>query len=61
MYSFSEEVELINEPPASTAIFNLLKVIHNSPSLSNNLGNYMRDPTSSGSYIAPYLYCVSLG
>lgn len=36
VYSLSEEVELIKEPPASAIIFNLLKVIHSSPSLSNN-------------------------
>lgn len=61
LYSFSEEVELIKEPPASAVIFNLLKVIHSSPILSNNLGNYVRYPASSGSHIAPCLYCVSLG
>lgn len=61
MYSFSEDVELIKEPPASIVIFNLLEVIHSSPSLSNNLSNYIRYCASSGSHIVPYLYCVSLG
>lgn len=36
VYSLSEELELIKEPPASAIIFNLLEVIHSSPSLSNN-------------------------
>ena len=61
MYSLSEKVELIKEPPPSAVILSLLKVIHSSPSLSNNLGNYIRYPTSSGSHIATYLYHVSLG
>lgn len=40
--SFSEEVELIKKAPASAVILNLLEVMHSSPSLSNNLCNYIR-------------------
>lgn len=42
VYSFSEEAELIKKPPASAVILNLLEVTHSSPSLSNNLYNYIR-------------------
>lgn len=61
VYSLSEEAELIKEPPTSTVIFNMPKVIHSSPSLSNNLGNDVRYLTSSRSHIAPYLCIPWLG
>lgn len=56
VYSLSEEVELMEEPPTSAVIFNILKVIHSSPGLGNNLGNYVRYLTSFQSHIAPYLH-----